>query len=177
VQVERIPPCAYNPSPMSNQRTIRAASVTSVRRRGSHALAPEHLGDATAVATLAVIVGGVALVITGIGIIALSLTLGVRFGGDPPPDLASYGVVPLMFGIGAVLLGGGLTAGGLGVIANARGARLATGTLAALAAGLSALGTVLVTITPPADTVLAIALTVSTLVFGVAALLLLRPHH
>jgi hypothetical protein len=162
---------------MSSQRPIRAASVSGARRRGAHSLAPEHLGEATAAATLAVIVGGVALVITGIGIIALALTIGARFGGEPPPNVGSYGVVPLMGGVGAVLLGGGLTAGGLAVIGNARRARLATGGLAALAAGLSALGTVLVTINPPPDTVLAIALTIGTLVFGVATVLLLRPHR
>ena len=175
--VEPIPPSAYNPSPMTSQRPIRAASVAVVRRRGAHALAPEHLGEATAAATLAVMVGGVALVITGIGIIALALTIGARFGGDPPPDVASYGVVPLIGGIAAVLLGGGLTAGGLAVIANARGARLATGILSALTAALAALGTVLVMVNPPPDTVLAIALTIATLVFGIAAGLLLRPHR
>jgi hypothetical protein len=162
---------------VTSQRPIRAASVAAVRRRGAHSLAPEHLGEATAAATLAVIVGGVALVISGIGIIALALTIGVRFAGSPPPDVAAYGLVPLIGGVGAVLLGGALTASGLAVIANARGARLLTGALAALAAGLSALGTVLVMINPPADTVLAIALTVATLVFGIAALLLLRPHR
>jgi hypothetical protein len=169
--------CAYNPSPMSSQRGIRAASVATVRRRGAHSLAPEHLGDATAAATLAVMVGGVALVITGIGIIALALTIGARFGGDPPPDVASYGVTPLLGGIGAVVLGGALTAGGLGVIGDARGARLFTGVLSALAAALSALGTVLVMTSQPPDTVLAIALTVATLVYGVAAILLLRPRR
>ena len=142
-------PSAYNPSPMTSQRPIRAASVTGVRRRGAHTLAPEHLGEATAAATLAVIVGGVALVITGIGVIALALTMGARFGGDPPPDVASYGVVPLIGGIGAVLLGAGLTAGGLAVIGNARGARLITGILALLAAALAALGTVLVMVNQP----------------------------
>ncbi len=162
---------------MSSQRPIRAASVAAARRRGSHSLAPEHLGDATAAATLAVMVGGVALVITGIGIVALALTIGVRFGGDPPPDVGSYGVVPLIFGIGAILLGGGLTAGGLAVINDARGARRITGVLSALAAALSAGLTVVVMVNPPPDTVLAIALTISTLVFGVAAILLLRPHR
>ncbi len=170
-------PSAYNPSPMTSQRPIRAASVSAVRRRGAHALAPEHLGEATAAATLAVIVGGVALVITGIGVIALALTIGARFGGDPPPDVASYGLLPLIGGIGAVLLGGGLTAGGLAVIGNVRGARMATGILSAFAAALAALGTVLVMVNPPPDTVLAIALTIATLIFGIAAGLLLRPRR
>lgn len=162
---------------MTSQRPIRSASVAAVRRRGAHALAPEHLGEATAAATLAVMVGGVALVITGIGIVAQALTLGARFGGDPPPDAGSYAVAPLIFGIGAVLLGGGLTAGGLAVINDARGARRLTGVLAALAAALSAGLTVFVMVNAPPDTVLAIALTISTLVFGVAAILLLRPRR
>ena len=162
---------------MSSQRPIRSASVAAARLRESHALAPNHRGNATGAGTLAVMVGGVALVITGIGIVALALTIGVRFGGDPPPDVGSYGVVPLIFGIGAILLGGGLTAGGLAVINDARGARRITGVLSALAAALSAGLTVVVMVNPPPDTVLAIALTISTLVFGVAAILLLRPHR
>jgi len=177
VSLEPQPPSAYNPSPMTSQRPIRAASVAVSRRRGAHSLAPEHLGEATAAATLAVIVGGVALVITGVGVIALALTMGVRFGGDPPPDVASYGVLPLIGGVGAVLLGGALTAGGLAVIGDVRGARLLTGILSAFAAAMSALGTVAVMVNPPADTVLAIALTVATMVYGIAALLLLRPHR
>jgi hypothetical protein len=177
VRLEPIPPSAYNRSPMTSQRPIRAASVAGVRRRGAHALAPEHLGEATAAATLAIIVGGVALLITGIGIIALALTMGARFGANPPPDVASYGLVPLIGGIGAVLLGGGLTAGGLAVIGNVRGARVLTGALAALAALLSAAGVVVVMVNPPSDTVLAIALTIATLAFGIAAGLLLRPRR
>jgi hypothetical protein len=177
VSVEALLASAYNRPPVSTQRPIRAASVTAVRRRGSHSLAPEHLGEATAAATLAVIVGGVALVITGIGIVALALTIGSRFGADPPPNVGSYGVMPLIGGIGAVILGGALTAGGLGVIANARGARLITGGLSILAAALSALGTVLVMTNPPPDTVVAIALTIATVVYGSAAVLLLRPRR
>ena len=76
-----------------------------------------------------------------------------------------------------MLLGGALTAGGLAVIGDVRGARLLTGILSAFAAAMSALGTVLVMVNPPADTVLAIALTVATMVYGIAALLLLRPHR
>jgi hypothetical protein len=177
VSVEADLASAYNRPPMTSQRPIRAASVAGVRRRGAHSLAPEHLGEATAAATLAVIVGGVALVISGIGIIALALTIGARFGGDPPPDVGSYGVVPLIGGIGAVVLGGALTAGGLAVIGNARGARLITAVLSVAAAALSALGTVLVMINPPPDTVLAIALTIATVVYGIAAVLLLRPRR
>jgi len=126
---------------------------------------------------VAVIVGGVALVITGIGMVAMALTIGARYDGDAPPNVGSLAVLPVSLGIGAVLLGAGLTAGGVAVLAAARRARLVTGMLAALAAGLAALGTVMAMVNPPADPVLAIALTVATLIFGVSSLLLLRPRR
>jgi hypothetical protein len=162
---------------MTSRRTISAASSAVARRRGSHSLAPEHLGDATAAATVAVVVGGIALVITAIGMIAMALTIGARYDGDPPPNLGSMAILPIVLGILALLLGGGLAAGGVAVLAEVRRARLATGILAAVAAGLSAIGTVLTMANPPSDPVLAIALTVATMVFGVSALLLLRPRR
>jgi len=162
---------------MTSRRPVPAASNTGARARGAHSLAPEHLGEATAAATVAVMVGGVALVITGIGVIALALTIGARYGGDPPPDIGAQSVAPVIGGLLALVLGGGLTAGGLAVIGGVRRSRLATGILAAVAAGLGALGTVLVMANLPADPVLAIALTVATMVFGVASLLLLRPRR
>jgi len=162
---------------MTSRRPIRAASVAGARARGAHSLAPEHLGEATAVATVAVIVGGIALVITGIGMVAMALTIGARYDGDPPPNIASLAVVPVAMGIAAIVLGGGLTAGGVAVLGRARRSRLVTGILSAVAAALSALGTVVAMVNPPADPVLAIALTIITLVFGVSSLLLLRPRR
>jgi hypothetical protein len=162
---------------MTSRRSVPAASNAGARARGAHSLAPEHLGEATAAATVAVMVGGVALVITGIGVIALALTMGARYGADPPPDIGAQSVAPIVGGLLALVLGGGLTAGGLAVIGGVRRSRLATGILAAVAAALGALSTVLVMVNRPADPVLAIALTVATTVFGVASLLLLRPHR
>ncbi len=159
---------------MTSRRPIRAASTAGARARGAHSLAPGHLGEATAAATVAVVVGGIALVITGVGMIAMALTIGGRYGGDAPPNVGSLAVLPVIGGLVALLLGAGLTAGGVAVFSAARRSRLATGILAAVAAGLSALGTVLVMTNPPPDPVLAIALTIAALVFGVASLLLLR---
>ncbi|HVM24251.1 MAG TPA: hypothetical protein VM253_02505 [Candidatus Limnocylindrales bacterium] len=162
---------------MTNRRPIRAASSTGVRARSAQSLAPAHLGEATAAATVAVMVGGIALVISGIGIVVMALTIGARYGGDPPPNVGSLALLPAALGALLLLLGAGLTAGGLGVLAAARRARLLTGALAGLTAGLAALGAVLVMITPPANPVIAVALTIATLVFGVSALLLLRPRR
>ena len=167
----------YNPSPMTSRRPVRAASAAGARGRAHHSLAPAHLSDATAAATVAVVVGGIALVITGIGMTAMALTMQGRYGGDPPPDIGALAVLPTAGGVGAMLLGGLLAAGGVGVLARARRARLGTGILAALTAALAALGVVLVMARPPADVVLAVALTVAMLVFGAASILLLRPRR
>jgi hypothetical protein len=162
---------------MTSRRPIRAASAAGARGRVHHTLAPEHLGEATAAATVAVVVGGIALVITGIGMVAMALTIGARYGGDPPPDVGSLSVLPALAGIGILVLGAALTAGGVAVFGAVRRARLATGVLAAAAAGLAALGTVLAMTSSPSDPIIAIALTVAALVFGVAAILLLRPRR
>jgi hypothetical protein len=162
---------------MTSRRSIPAASKAGARGRGHHSLAPAHLGEATAAATVGVVVGGIALVISGIGMLAMGLTMGARYGVDPPPNVGSLGIVPLALGAGILLLGGALTAGGMAVLGEVRRSRLVTGILSALAAALSATGTILVTVNPPPDVVLAIALTVATLVFGVAAILLLRPRR
>jgi len=162
---------------MTSRRPVRAASAAGARGRTHHSLAPSHLSEATAAATVAVIVGGVALVITGVGMTAMALTLSARYAGDPPPDVGTLSLLPALGGIGLIALGGLLTAGGVGVLAAARRSRLATGVLAAISAALSAIGVVVVMARPPADVVLAVALTVAMLVFGVAAILLLRPRR
>lgn len=162
---------------MTNRRPIRAASAAGVRARTHHSLAPEHLGEATAAATVAVVVGGIALVITGIGMLAMALTIGARYDGDAPPNVGSLSGLPLALGALALILGGGLAGGGIAVLGRARRSRLVTGILAAVAAAFAALGTVVAMVNPPADPVLAIALTVATLVFGVSSLLLLRPRR
>ena len=162
---------------MTSRRPIRAASAAGARGRTHHSLAPAHLSEVTAAATLAVVVGGIALVITGIGIIALAITTGARFGSDPPPNSASLALQPALLGVGVLALGSVLTAGGVAVLAAVRRARLVTGIAAAVAAGFGAVGTVVAMASMPPDTVIAIALTVAALVFGVASILLLRPRR
>jgi hypothetical protein len=162
---------------MTSRRPIRAASAAGARGRGAASLSPAHLGEATAAATVAVVVGGIALAVTGVGIVVMTLALGARYGGDPPPDLGSLMVGPALGGALLILLGSALTAGGVAVLNAVRRARLVTGILAAVAAALAAIGTVLVMTNPPATPVVAIALTIATLVFGIAALLLLRPRR
>lgn len=162
---------------MTSRRPVRAASAAGARGRAHHSLAPAHLGEATAAATVGVVVGGVALLISGIGIVAMALTIGSRYSSDAPPDVGSLTVAPLLIGLVVLLLGGALAGGGVAVFAAVPRARIATGALSALATALAVGGALLAMANPPADAVLAIALTVATLIFGAAAILLLRPRR
>jgi len=162
---------------MTTRRPIRAASAAGARGRDQHSLAPAHLGEATAAATVGIIVGGIALVITGIGMLAMALTIGSRYAGDPPPNVGALSLMPALLGLAVLVLGGALTAGGVAVLGGVRRARLLTGILSGIAAALTVAGALLAMANPPADVVLAIALTLATLVFGVAAILLLRPRR
>lgn len=162
---------------MTSRRPIRAASAAGARGRAHHSLAPAHLGEATAAATVAVAVGGIALLITGIGMTAMALTLGARYGASPPPNLGSLVLPPALGGVGLMVLGGALAAGSVAVLAGARGARRFTGALSAVCALAAGAGVVRVMTLPPADVVLAMALTVAAVVFGAAAILLLRPRR
>ncbi|MBA3587563.1 MAG: hypothetical protein H0W41_07995 [Chloroflexi bacterium] len=162
---------------MTTRRPIRAASAAGARGRDQHSLAPAHLGEATAAATVGIIVGGIALVITGIGMLAMALTIGSRYAGDPPPNVGALSLMPALLGLAVLVLGGALSAGGIAVLGAVRRARLMTGILSGVAAALMAAGALLAMANAPADVVVAIALTLATLIFGVAAILLLRPRR
>lgn len=159
---------------MASNRPIRAASAAGARGRGHATLAPAHLGEAAAAATVAVVVGGIALAITGIGMLALALTLGSRYAGDPPPNLGSLVLTQSVAGILVTLLGTGLTAGGIGVLGASRRARTATAVLSGVATAAAAIGTILVATSTPGSMVIAVALGLAALVFGSAAFLLSR---
>jgi hypothetical protein len=162
---------------MTTRRPIRAASAAGARGRDQHSVAPAHLGEATAAATVGIIVGGIALVITGIGMLAMALTIGSRYAGDAPPNVGALSLMPALLGLAVLVLGGALTAGGIAVLGAVRRARLMTGILSGIAAALMAAGALLAMANAPADVVLAVALTLATLIFGVAAILLLRPRR
>jgi hypothetical protein len=157
--------------------TSRRAAPTATRARPRHrpSLAPEHLGEAASAAVLVIGVAGTAVLITGVAMVVMGLTMGARYSADPPPDVSTLGLAPTLGGVGLVVLGGGLVAGALAVLSDVRGARIITGILAAIAAGLSALGAVVGMASVPADVLAATALTIMTGVFGVSALILLRP--
>jgi hypothetical protein len=149
----------------------------AIRRpiRGHPTLAPSHLGETASAAAVVVVIGGIAGVILGAAMLVLGLTMGSRFAdGSPPPNIGTLGTGPVLGGIGVLALGIGLLLSGLGTLADVRGARPISGVLSLLTAALSAAGTVLAMLIPPADVIIAVALAAATLAFGVAGIILLR---
>ena len=141
-------------------------------------LAPSHLGEAGSVATVVVVVGGVALVVLGASMLVLGLTMASRYADTtPPPNIDTLGMGSVIAGVGVLALGIGLLLSGLALIADVRGMRVIAGVLAVLTAGLAAAGTILAMITPPPDVIIAISLAVATLAFGVSGIILIRPRR
>jgi hypothetical protein len=125
---------------------------------------------------LAVGVVGTAVVITGVAMLVMGLTMGARYAAtSAPPAIGTLGMGPALAGAGLLVLGVALVGGALAVLSDVRRSRIPTGALSVVAAGLAALGAVLAMGSTPADPLVAIALTLVTLVFGVSAILLLRP--
>lgn len=176
----------YNARPMVTRKASRPS--TTAERRGSssalnaprrrvHALAPEHVGELGSVAALAVAVLGAAVVILAVTLIVHGLTMETRYstGGAPPPNVGQLGGLPLLGGIGLLVLGLLLLAAPLALLADMRFGRSLT-TLVALLSGLLAVAGVLAVISRPgADPVLTVALGITALVFGASSLILLRP--
>jgi uncharacterized membrane protein HdeD (DUF308 family) len=146
--------------------------------RGHPTLAPAHLGEAASAAAVVIVVGGTAAVILGAAMLVSGLTMGSRYAdGVPPPNLGTLGAGPILGGIGILVLGIAMLLSGLATIADVRGTRRLSAVLSLLAAGLAAAGVVLAMLTPPPDVIIAIALAVATLAFGVSGIVLLRPRR
>jgi hypothetical protein len=146
--------------------------------RGHPTLAPVHLGEAASAAAVVNVVGGIAAVILGAAMLVSGLTMGSRYAeGTPPPNLATLGAGPTLGGIGILVLGIGMLLAALATIADVRGTRRLSALLSLVAAALAAAGVVLAMLTPPPDAIIAIALAVATLAFGVSGIVLLRPRR
>ena len=52
--------------------------------------------------------------------LAMGITLATRYGIDPPPDVGTLGVVPMVGGTLFMLWGAALAAGGIAVLGNVR---------------------------------------------------------
>jgi len=158
------------------ERRGRASALNAPRRR-VHALAPEHVGELGSIAALAIAVLGLAMLILALAVIVTGLTMASRYsaGGQLPPNIDQLGRLPLLGGIGLAVLALALIGGPLALLADLRGARLAT-TLLALLAGILSVGALLLVIQrPPPDPIVVSALGIVALLFGACALLLARP--
>jgi hypothetical protein len=165
--------------------TTRKASTStsprparSVPHSRSHSLAPEHLGELASGATLAITIGGLALLIAAGSMIVNGLTIGARYAGTtPPPSLGQLGTGQVVGGIGLVVLSVGLVASSLALLADLRFGRLLTILLSAIASLLAAAGAILLVGAAHRDDVLDAGLAVAFVVFGSAAVILVRARR
>lgn len=158
------------------ERRGRASALNAPRRR-VHALAPEHIGELGSIAALVVAVLGLAVIILGAVLVVSGIGIAGRYSGSStaPPNVNELGMVPILSGVGAVIGGIALVAAPLALIAEVRGARLAT-VLVALLAGVIMVGLLLLVIQRPgADPVVIAAVGIAALLFGASALILSRP--
>jgi len=70
----------------------------------------------------------------------MGLTIGSRYASSPPPDVGSLALLPVLAGVLILVLGVGLTAGGIAVFNEVPRARRATGILAGVLFGVAAIG-------------------------------------
>jgi hypothetical protein len=152
------------------------AAAAAARRHG-HSLAPEHIGEAGSVAILAIAILGLAVIIAALAMIVAGMTLGGRFGADPPPNANQLGGGQILGGIGLVVLGAALVGSALAVLADIRRSRIVAAAISGIAAILSAAGVIYVTSLPKGGAVLPAALAIATLIFAVAAIILGRPRR
>jgi hypothetical protein len=153
-----------------------ARQATVPARHRSHSLAPEHVGEAGSAAVLAMAVLGLAVFIAAVAMIASGLTIAGRYADSPPPNVGELGLGQVLGGVGMLVLGMAQVGSALAVLADVRGSRRIAAAIAGLTALLSTAGVLLVMSQPISDTILASALAVTTLVFGVAAIVLGRPR-
>ena len=180
------PAVTYNSRPMATTKISRpssrerrgTSSALNAPRRRVHALAPEHVGELGSVAALAVAVLGVAIVIVGVTLIVHGVTIGARYdtgSSGPPPNLDELGRLPLLGGVGLLILGILLTAAPLALLADVRFSRLATILIALVGGVLALIGLLAVISRPGADPVVTVSLGLTALILGASALILARP--
>jgi hypothetical protein len=157
-------------------RTARAReSLAPARpRQRAHSLAPEHVGEAGSVAVLAIAILGLAIFIAAIAMLVFGLTTAARFGSAPPPNVSDLGTGQVLGGIGLLVAGLAMVGSALAVLADVRGSRRVAAAVSAVVAMLSAVGVVRVMGEGGGDPVLAGALAVTTVILGVAAIILVR---
>ena len=154
--------------------TKPAKPIVASRQRG-HTLAPEHLGERGAAATVVAAIGGTALFIAAVAMTVGGLTLpGSYAGATPPPNVDQLAVRQVIAGIALLVLGLVILATAVALLANLPRSRpLAVGS-SALAALLAVAGFAFVLGGTRSDPALLSALGVAAVAFGGAAFVLAR---
>ena len=148
--------------------------VAPPRHRG-HSLAPEHLGERGAAATLAIAIGGLAVFIAAVAMTVSGLTFPSRYAGaTPPPNVAQLGVGQVIGGIGLLVLGILLVASAAALLSGLPRSRPFAVGSAGLTAVLTGAAIVVLFGATRRDLVLLAALAVAFVAFGGAALILAR---
>jgi hypothetical protein len=156
-------------------RTRRPAVAAPRPRSRSHALAPEHIGEAGSAAVLTLAILGLSTLIAAIALIVFGLTTASSYGASPPPNAGSLGMGQVVGGFGLLVIGLALLGSSLAVLADLRGSRRGAAAVAGATALLSAAGVVMVMQVGLGDAVLAAALAVCALLCAASAVILARP--
>lgn len=160
---------------MASQKVIKPAARSVAPRHRGHSLAPEHLGERGAGATLVAAIGGVAIFIAAIGMAVGGFTLPATYNGTlAPPNIATLGLGQVVGGIGLLALSLLVVGSAGALLANLRGSRTALTAVSAMTALLAAAGFVVLMGSARRDAVLLAALGVAFLAFAGAAFVLAR---
>lgn len=160
---------------MVSPKVTKPASSSVASRHRSHSLAPEHLGERGAAATLVAAIGGIAVFIAGVAITVGGLTLPAGYSGTTaPPNVDQLAMSQVIGGIALLVLGLVIVATALALLSNLSRSRPLAAGASAFAALLALAAFVLVTGGARLDPILLAALGVAVVAFGGAALVLAR---
>lgn len=144
------------------------------RHRG-HSLAPEHLGERGAAATLVMAIGGMSIFIAGVAMTVNGLTLPGRYAaGEGPPGVSQLGIGQVVGGIGLLVLGILIAASALALLGGLPRSRPFAVSTSAIGAILALAAFILLLGPSRRDLVLLAALAVAVVAFGGASAILAR---
>lgn len=161
--------------PVVSPKVSKAAPKTVVPRHRGHSLAPDHLGERGAAATLVTAIGGMSIFIAGVAMTVNGLTLpGQYAAGDGPPNVSQLGIGQVVGGIGLLVLGILIAGSAVALLSGLPRSRPFAVGISAIAALLALAAFILLLGPSRRDAVLLAALAVAFVAFGGAAAILAR---
>ncbi len=163
---------------MVSPKVTKPAPRSVASRHRGHSLAPEHLGELGAAATLTAAIGGTAIFIAAVTMTVGGLTLPSRYSGaTPPPNIGQLGTGQVIGGMALLVLGVLIVASATALFADLPRSRPLASAVCALTALLAAAGFVMLLATTRRDLVLIAAMGVVFVAFGGAAFILARQRR